>query len=145
MPKSFQEYQLQCRISYLFELDPAKADILLGQLTYDQQVKLRRSSPIFQRLFIVNPADFKSSAISILSVIKASNTLLDKFLDELENMAEGTSNNHLILIEDAMDTEIIKRIPILNTAKNIKHYLVDLAQEEESVFPVRTVFGLVND
>lgn len=44
-----------------------------------------------------------------------------------------------------MDSEITKRIPILNTVKNIKHYLVDLAQEEEPSFPVRAVFGLVND
>ena len=74
------------------------ADQLLRTLTYDEQFHIKQIKRIFQRLYIVNPSDFKSSAIQMLKFIRKNKQLLHKFFEEMIKMPEGSYNDHLILI-----------------------------------------------
>ena len=104
MPKSFDEYKLQCSTMYLFELDPNRSDSLLRLFNYDEQVRLKEVARMFQRLYIVNGDNFKNTAESMLPIVMRSQTLLEKFMEELTRMPEGTSIGHLIVIEEAIDS-----------------------------------------
>lgn len=54
---------------------------------YDEQVTLRQIKKVFQRLYIVNPNDFRTYAIEILKVIKNNKQLLEKFFGEIRAMS----------------------------------------------------------
>lgn len=74
------------------------SDQLIRLFSYEEQVSLKEIKRVFQRLYIVNPNNFRVTAIQMLRVIMTQKPLLDKFFKEMMAMSEGSYHDHLIYL-----------------------------------------------